>query len=125
MEATTTIRLRAVDLFDKWGFRDGDALDDVLFDNDIDPSVWTFDGVTGGGYDHRQTFDSCLLIAVVREFLVPAIPRPFGVHRSYSAHNPIRADMGETVDGLDDIYIDVSPADVLRIARDMIAKEAP
>jgi hypothetical protein len=120
----TTIRLRAVDLFDKWGFGDGDVLDDLMFDNGIDPSVWTFDGVTGGGYEHRQTFESCLLIAVVREYLVPAIPRPFGVHRTYSAHNPVRADMGETVDGLGSIYIDVPNADVLRIARDMIAKEA-
>lgn len=120
----TAIRLRAVDLFDKCGFSDGEVLFDVLFDNELQPTVWTFEGVTGGAYEHRQTFDSCLLILVVREFLVPAIPRPFGVHRTYSAHNPVRADMGETVDGLDDIYIDVPHADVLRIARDMIAKEA-
>lgn len=123
MEATS-IRLRAVDLFDKWGFSDGEVLFDVLFDNFIAPTVWTLDGVTGGAHVHAQTFDSCLLIRLVREYLVPAIPRPFGVHRSMSAHNPVRADMGETVDGLDDIYIDVLHADVLRIARDMIAKEA-
>lgn len=120
----TSIRLRAVDLFSKWGFSDGEVLFDVLFDNELEPTVWTFDGVTGGGFEHRQTFDSCLVIRLVREFLVPAIPRPFGVHRTFSAHNPVRADMGETVDGLADIYIDVPHADVLRIARDMIAKEA-
>lgn len=70
--------LYATDLWQKSGFRDGDLLDAFLWE---------------AGIEARS---HAALIAVVRRYLLPALPYPVEVDEIATTHNPIRArDEGE------------------------------
>lgn len=81
-------------LLSKWGFGDGDMLDDLLWDNgffdhEIDASIPDDDFDTIG-FAHR------VLIRVVREHVLPAIEQDVEAQDIHTIHNPIRA---KTVNG--------------------------
>lgn len=105
-------------LLSKWGFSDGDALDDWWWDN----------------YDDAPTVDTDeLLYALVAAYLVPALSeRGYTVEleRIGTIHNPVRARVlnGEEVDHylLDDrfqppVWVTVSPQQI----EDIIRKTVP
>jgi len=106
------MRLYTAGLLSKWGFGDGDVLDDMIFDS------------LGGGVDYSKT-----LIKVVREFVVPKIKNKIELQEIGTIHNPIRASMvdGIEVDWIEeqDIelepeFVDVPDEDILRIAKEFI-----
>lgn len=97
-------------ILSKWGFDDGDMLDDLLWDNGIE-------------LDDKHK----LLIKVVREKVLPEIKQHVEVFEIGTIHNPIRA---ESVDGVKvDNYgdnpnihllpesVEVDDAEILRMAR--------
>lgn len=97
-------------LLSKWGFGDGDMLDDLLFDN-------------GLPYGHD------VLIRVVRNKILPVIQQNVEVYEISTNHNPIRA---KAVDGIevDDYnynpnikltpeYVDVPDSEILELAREI------
>lgn len=97
-------------LLSKFGFGDGDMLDDLLFDNGIN-------------LDNDHDF----LIKVVREHVLPAVKQQVDVYEIVTIHNPIRA---ERIDGvlvniyddnkhikLDPEFVDVDDSVILKMAR--------
>lgn len=76
--------------FSKWGFEDGDVLDDALYE-----MGWG-DAYQTAGFD----FDHDVLVAVLDRYVVPAVRQnhELTVTRIYTIHNPYRA---ETFDGKD------------------------
>lgn len=89
----TAVTLDTAGLYSKWGFGDGDVLDDVLYDlgygemysrerawRDANPAAFHF--------DHR------VLIRVVHHVVVPALGvhhQISGVYTIHTIHNPVRA----------------------------------
>ena len=68
-------------LLSKWGFNDGDMLDDLLMEHDLDKVD-----------DHK------LLTELVLKYVLPKLDQKVEVEIIGTAHNPIRA---RTVDGVD------------------------
>ncbi len=66
-------------LLSKWGFSDGDLLDDLLWDHDI-----------------RGADNQAVLATIVEQYVVPALDQEVETERIGTLHNPIRA---VTVDG--------------------------
>lgn len=91
-------------LLSKWGFHDGDILDDIAWDNKIE-------------VDHDA------LIRIVKKYVIPKIKNKIKVFEIGTIHNPIRA---ESVDGkdidcyngsdikLDPEYVDVEDSIILK-----------
>jgi hypothetical protein len=82
------IRLYSDGLLSKWGFGDGDCLDEVLWDRCDEL------GLRADGDEHA------VLIRAVREYLLPALAEHHDVvvFEIDTIHNPIRAD---TIDGIE------------------------
>lgn len=83
------VRLAADCLFSKFGFQDGDLLDDLLEDNGyaIDlGEVWGEFGKTELGLSQR------LLVKLVDEFLLPSLPIKLEPKICLGIHNPYRCD---------------------------------
>jgi hypothetical protein len=81
------VRLAADCLFSKFGFNDGDLLDDLLEDNgyDIDlGEVWDKYGKTKLGLSQR------LLVKLVDTFLLPSLPIKLEPKICLGIHNPYR-----------------------------------
>lgn len=101
MGTMTTVGFPTSGLLSKWGFGDGDMLDDWLFDHGFrrpdswEPNPehplpkWNHDE-DPHGFRHR------VLIRVVREHVLPAIEQDIEVYEISTNHNPIRA---RTVNG--------------------------
>jgi hypothetical protein len=100
-------------LLSKWGFNDGDILDDLL-------------------YDHFGTFDEDpheLLIKVVRVHILPKLEQMVEVHEINTIHNPIRAtsvngvkiNVYEGIHGvsLTPEYVDIDDQHIVNLARNM------
>lgn len=124
---TESVTLFADDLWSKFGFGDGDCLDDILFDAE-DESDWPWANLQPrqvAGRDDEFHIDHELLIRVVERFLVPQFPVPVALERVGTCHNPIRAvDQGHVPapSWALAISVTVSAADVLKIAAE-IAEE--
>lgn len=99
-ESADEIVFYAKGLQSKWGFGDGDMLDDLLYehigtDEEIDH--------TFGGRDKcgaLYTLKHAVLILAVERFVVPALDQTVDTFRLYTIHNPIRA---ERINGDTDI----------------------
>ena len=113
------LRLATDDLFSKWGFGDGDVVEDYLWDHvDEDLQARLFD------LDQRA-----VLCQLVRSHLLPALDRPVEVYEIQTIHNPIRArsvaglpveegviyDPGAAVPFVQPEYVEI-PFDVVRRA---------
>lgn len=83
------VRLAADCLFSKFGFNDGDLLDDLLEDNGYAHDlgeVWGEFGKTELGLSQR------LLVKLVDEFLLPTLPIKLQPKICLGIHNPYRCD---------------------------------
>jgi hypothetical protein len=123
MSHAPTIRLAAEDIFSKYGFGDGDLLDDLLEDNGFAPTAEI------GEEDDAEFFGHAVLRAAVQAFLRPVLPPEcaltFGASR---CHNPVRLSpfVGDAVrerlaSELRDVAVDVPVADLLGLARGVAA----
>lgn len=109
-----TITLYARELCSKWGFQDGDILNDFVFDMNLD--------VYGGD----------LLCECVEKYLVPLLPHGIKTKRVGSIHNPIRLDDNEFKGMYDpfaelpcwaDVYVTLTDEQILSVANEIIARE--
>lgn len=112
MDTITTL-LRSVylpsdDLFTKFGFSDGDLLNDVLDDHYPD-------GVPNLPGDHLG-FRHRVLVRVVREHLLPRCPSA-DVYEISTLHNPIRYE--DSVSRFTEVEVWVPVDEVIRIAEDV------
>lgn len=113
----TSVILNAQDLARKWGFEDGNILDDILWDAGFDDNDRP---------DHEHLFfHQEVLAEIVRIRLLPLCP---GV-RTYlvgTIHNPIR--QSPDFDGeIPDVSVEVPASDVIKLAhyvREQRAKRA-
>lgn len=83
------VRLAADCLFSKFGFGDGDLLDDLLLDSGYDPDlgeVWDEYGKTELG------LSQLLLVKLVDTFLLPSLPIKLEPKICLGIHNPYRCD---------------------------------
>lgn len=108
--------LRVEGLFSKWGFVDGDALDDFLYDGglfELEPNNWQHELAEFG-------FAHALLIRIVETKLLPLLPRKIETRRISTHHNPIRAWGEGGPEEFEGIYAVVSFADVEAIAHELL-----
>lgn len=86
-EKPTSIQFRAENLFYKYGFNDGDILDDF---DDGSERFWQ-----DGEYLPYDLFtlDHMALIVIVENFLLPFCPPHLKTFRISSTHNPIRFEL--------------------------------
>jgi len=79
-------------LLSKWGFGDGDMLDDLLYENGYE-DAWKDDAdkEEGHWFDHR------ILVRVIEEHVVPKLDQVVETFTVWGIHNPIRAD---NIDGI-------------------------
>jgi hypothetical protein len=82
-----TVHLFSQGLLSKWGFSDGDVLDDPLWDE-----------ADRRGDDPRGHDEHAVLIRAVREYLLPRLDQSVEVETTSTIHNPIRA---TKVDGVE------------------------
>ena len=121
----TTVRLWSDGLLSKWGFDDGDVLDDITYQ-------WSIDGLP-----EAQVRDHDLLTAAVFQLLLPRLDQVVGVQEIITIHNPIRA---ATVDGTDvtglwldpnaesmltPAFVDVSESELRAIAARLLTPVEP
>jgi hypothetical protein len=111
---TNTIRLEANCLFSKYGFEDGDILSDIIWDMDIDHTKIMKFELRGHDLSHA------VLIKLVEERLLPILPRHIVTDRIITAHNPIRAEPGESSDGLENFYVDIPVEEIIEIENEML-----
>ncbi|HEX7906800.1 MAG TPA: hypothetical protein VF534_01725 [Paraburkholderia sp.] len=116
-----TVTLRARDLFGKFGFADGDLVDEMLWDTDLEWGVRPSYKAPWSEYslEHETLF------AVIERFLLPALPVPVRWNRWNTNHNPARAHHED--DHLEDavaaIEVTVRVADIVAIAREIAARK--
>lgn len=98
-----TITLYARDLYSKWGFHDGDILQDAVHNLGLQ------------GVRHKD-----VLCRLVEDKLLPALPYPVKLERIDTCHNPIRVDDRHQYDSSlafnAGIGIDVTYDDIRRCA---------
>jgi len=75
------VRLDSESLTSKWGFDDGDVLDDFLGAEELDLPK---------SPDPDFSFKHLLLIHLVERYLVPQVPNCPPTHHILTHHNPIR-----------------------------------
>lgn len=104
----------------KWGFMDGDILDDILWElyEGRLPEKYVFEGRRGSDCDHG--FSHALLIETVKRKLLPVMPEGFKIKHFSSLHNPVRAHEDCEDIEVGDIYVIVQPDDVAQIAEQMV-----
>lgn len=94
-----TLRLSSDCLFSKWGFNDGDMPEEIMDAYCFDASGWE------KGPHPFDTWDwDATLEALVRTYLLPAIPHEIVIYNMGGPHNPVRA---ESVDGVEVSYEEV------------------
>jgi hypothetical protein len=115
-----TVTFSASGLCSKWGFSDGNLLDDVLSDHGYD----ILEKVAG------QSLHNRVLIACVKTFLFPKLPTVVPFQEIYGCHNPIRIDLPENVvraleDAFDDLGVEVAvPVEAVLDMADAIRADA-
>lgn len=101
----TSITLDAESLYSKWGFCDGDILNDAFFDMHLSRFA-----------DQHETL--CLL---VEEKLLPLLPVPVKTWHIGCIHNPIRVDDDHLKDGSKQanagISVDVTYEEIMQYAK--------
>ncbi|OGR27283.1 MAG: hypothetical protein A2139_07810 [Desulfobacca sp. RBG_16_60_12] len=115
------VYLNSDSLFSKFGFCDGDVLDDWMFSHTREH---TFDlkAVPGSSVGYFG-FEHALLIRLVRKYLLTVAPRPIRTYTIGSIHNPIRAEDDETNDFFVEVrltYDQVEAEAVLLAAQEMV-----
>lgn len=119
----TNVLLRAAGLTSKWGFADGDILDDILFDAGLNNIPWP------DQWDEKSfnlSFEHEVLARCVETYLLPAVPS-VKTFRIVTGHNPIRTDDTLT-DEERGVWVTVTVEQVLKIAQDVLQskkKETP
>jgi hypothetical protein len=120
-------------LLSKWGFSDGDVLDDDLYEELQEIGFWEADLRSVGDPAEAFSLSDRVLIRLVREYLVPALDQDVEVVEIGSSHNPIRASKVDGVDvegcwlgdqpdpALTPESVVVPTAEVLRVCREMMA----
>lgn len=102
-------------LFQRWGFGDGDLLDDLLWDNNL--------GEVHLDRDRCMQFAHEVLAAAVERWLLPALPEAVETYRICTIHNPIRAkalDYDQPCPtALQDVSVEVPDEDILKLARQL------
>lgn len=91
------MRFRTADLCSRWGFNDGDLLDDLLWDagyTAVDIRTWLSPSDETGPLWHHE---HAVLIVTVIAHVLPAIDQVVDVYAISTIHNPIRA---RTIDGV-------------------------
>lgn len=100
-------------LLSKWGFGDGDQLDDLLYDNGYG-DVWETERLSLP--DEAFSFDHRVLIRCVETFVLPQVREHHEIttYRIHTIHNPIRASLidGEDVDDTSGRWCDLTPPTV-------------
>lgn len=109
-----SITLHAFDLLSKWGFGDGDIIDDLRIELDSDLDVYRSDD---------------LLCELVERYLKPLLPPDVVLYRICSIHNPIRAHYEDDgyaamLEKLGSISVDVTVEQVLTVAEELQARYA-
>jgi len=115
------VYLNSDSLFSKFGFCDGDVLDDWMFSR---TSEHTFDlkAVPGSSVEYFG-FEHALLIHLVRKYLLPAAPRAIRTFNIGTIHNPIRAEEDEAQDFFVEVrltYEQVEAEAVLLVTQEMV-----
>lgn len=110
-----TIELHARSLRSKWGFFDGDLLDEIIWASTSDQERDDFVA------KHKRCLEHETLIALVTNHLIPKLDPTLEFVRFTTCHNPIRlADpMSDDLD--EDVSVTVSREEVLATARVLIA----
>lgn len=72
-------------LFSKWGFADGDILDDYMYEQ------FKFEPPKGGPWDDNLGLEHCILHRLITDHLLPILPPGFELYMLCSIHNPVRA----------------------------------
>lgn len=85
-DTSDVVTLFSEGLLSKWGFGDGDCLDDVLYD-------WADEN----GIPYSRLNDHAVLIRLVREYVLPALDQQVVAYTISTIHNPIRA---KAIDGV-------------------------
>ena len=105
---------RAKDLADKFGFGDGDLLDDTLMDR--------LDGLEAPDDDHMEPDHEVLARCVLR-YLAPLMDPPLPLMRIHSQHNPIRLDEMSDARFIDEnLSVEIPEHIVLAIADEVEAE---
>lgn len=116
------ITLSSDSLFSKWGFNDGDVLDDIIYDAENAGRLHR------NGYGSHNGLAHDTLIELVKTELLPELPRRVETYEICSIHNPIRAAEHEVHD-FTCVTVSVSYAKVIATARRLIdqarTKEEP
>lgn len=105
-------------LFSKFGFCDGDVLDEFM---------WDYEPAQGGRLTGKPGsrveflgFDHALLVRLVKKHLLPLVPRPVETYQICSIHNPLRAEDGV----VNDFYAEVTvPYDAVAAEADALLAE--
>ena len=119
--ALPSVTLAASGLFSKWGFSDGDVLDDFMWEwrSDFEgPPDYFFDGKPGSECPHG--FAHALPINLVRRHLLPVLPEGFEIYHLSSAHNPVRATDEMQEQEVGDIFVVVTPDQILAMIAEML-----
>ncbi len=79
------ITLDSSGLFSKWGFCDGDVLDDFMYE------LFQFNAPVDGNWNADLGLEHCILQRLIEKYLLPLCPEGFELHSFSSCHNPVRA----------------------------------
>jgi len=107
------IRFCTDSLLSKWGFCDGDKLEDLFFSN-----INKFNNKSMGEHD--------LLVLTVKKFIIPKIKNNIEIEEIITNHNPIRASKvdNKNIDWFNDTdiklepeYIDVNIEEIINLMK--------
>lgn len=122
-------------LLSKWGFCDGNVLEDDLYDELEEIGFWDADLRSVGDPAAAFSLEDRTLIRLVREYLLPVLDQKVEVIEISSSHNPIRASKVDGVDvercwygdqpdpALTPESVVVPTAEVLRICRELMESD--
>lgn len=88
------ITLDSSGLFSKWGFCDGDVLDDFMYE------LFQFKEPDDGNWNGDLGLEHCILQRLIEKHLLPLCPEGFELFSFSSCHNPVRACDGQQDPGV-------------------------
>ncbi len=91
------LHLSAADLWSKHGFSDGDQVLEFVYRHDLDSELKLVKG------SEQHSGNKAVLVKLVRQYLLPALPRPVDVYEIGTIHNPIRVEESEGISPPSDI----------------------
>lgn len=112
--------LRGGDLYSKWGFGDGDMLDELIWEGGFRNVRAPAD--THLGFEHE------VLARCVERHLLPHLPPGVKLERIGTCHNPIRVAGWPEPDRdeleIEGVSVEITEAQVLQIASQLVAEYA-